>query len=150
MSNFGQVRMGFEDSPYALFEQGNSAIDTNLEGDEEFARLLTSHGRGKFGGSGFGASNRPPTTAFRPQNETNRPITAVTGANYKKPTSATKFRSIESIDPLNEEQQDEAQLKEAEKKVSRLVDASIVAFSAGDTIDALEKLRVRKSWARIV
>ena len=50
MSSFGNVRMGLDDdSPYAVFDQGNSAIDTNLENDEEFNRALTSHGRAKFG-----------------------------------------------------------------------------------------------------
>lgn len=105
MSSFGNVRMGFEDSPYSVFDEGNSAIDTNLENDEEFNRALTSHGRAKFGNS-FSSTNRPPTTAFRPQNEVNRPITAVTGANYKKPTSASKFKSIDSIAELNDEQQE--------------------------------------------
>ena len=35
MSNFGNVRMEFDDkSPYAIFDQQNSTIDTNLEDDE--------------------------------------------------------------------------------------------------------------------
>ena len=142
MSSFGNVRMGLDDdSPYAVFDQGNSAIDTNLENDEEFNRALTSHGRAKFGKTSS-STNRPPTTAFRPQNEVNRPITAVTGANYKKPTSAMKFKSIDSIAELNDEQQEEEKIKEAERKVSKLVDESIIAFSKGETGEALEKAKL--------
>ena len=44
-----------------------------------------------------------PPIAFRPQNEVNRPITAVTGANYKKPRSAMKLKSIDSIAGGNSE-----------------------------------------------
>lgn len=40
MSNFGNVRMEFDDkSPYAIFDQQNSTIDTNLEDDEVRLKL---------------------------------------------------------------------------------------------------------------
>ena len=70
---------------YGGFDNDVTGIDANIEDDEEFNRALaTSHGRNTFG-TGAGVGGKPPTTAFRPSTQGNRPPTAVIPANFNKP-----------------------------------------------------------------